>query len=313
MTKRNKTKRQASSSPEEVLVVRKTRLNNTKQQRTVQLSENGVQMDDECDSPRDSTDATVLSLSDLRKLIQQDITQANRQTMNRIDGVAARIDVAISKLQSDVEEMKNSQQFISDEFESVKNTLSGHDNAIRSMSDEINALKEDNSTLRTHLEEVNYEVNALKQRSLESHLLISNVIKTNDENLHDLVERISNYLNIPYNATNFLGVSRLASKNQKGVQPVLVRCINVCVKEQFMNAIKDRPLTCEEIGLGLKQQIYFNHHLTPINQRILGAARKFRKDHHYRFVWFSHGSVFIRKDENSKIIRVNDIQDLPTV
>lgn len=288
----------------------KTRFNKTKQQRTTKQSETGVLMDEESEPSMDSTDSTVLSLSDLRKLIQQDITQANHQTMNRIDGVANRIDIAIGKLQSDVEEMKNSQQFISDEFESVKNTLSGHDNALRSMSEEIHALKEDNCILRNHLEEVNYEVNALKQRSLESHLLISNVIKTNDENLNVLIERISNHLNVPYNATNFLGISRLASKNQKGVQPVLVRCINVSVKEQFMNAIKERPFTCEEIGLGLKQKIYFNHHLTPINQRILGAARKFRKDNNYRFVWFSYGSVFLRKDENSKIIRVNDIQDL---
>lgn len=313
MTRRNRTKRNASSSPEEVLPINKTRRNKLKQQCTVEQPGIGVQMDNECETSTGNMDSAVLSLGDLHKLIQQDITQANHKTMARIDGVASRIDGAISKLQSDVEEMKNSQQFISDEFEAVKSTLSGHDNAIRSMLDEIHALKKDNSSLRTYLEEMNFEVNALKQKSLESHFLISNVIKTNDENLHVLIERISNHLDIPFNASNFLGVSRMASKNQKGVQPVLVRSVNVRVKEQFMNAVKDRPFTCEEIGLGLKQQIYFNHHLTPSNQRILGAARKFRKEHNYRFVWFSHGSVFIRKDENSKIIRVHDIHDLPTV
>ncbi|XP_062541487.1 uncharacterized protein LOC134209522 [Armigeres subalbatus] len=231
--------------------------------------------------------------------------------MQRIDDVASRIDGAISKLQSDVEEMKDSQQFISNEFESVKHTLSEHDNEIRSTSEQIKCLKEDNSTLRNHMEELNYEVNVVKQKSLESNFLISNLIKTNDENLCMLVESIARLLDIPFNAANILGVSRLSSKNQKDIQPVLVRCTTVYVKEQFMNAIKGRPITCEEIGLGVKQQIFINHHLTSINQRILGATRKFKKDYNYRFVWFANGSVFLRKDENSKIIRVNDVHDLP--
>lgn len=317
MKKHNKTKRPASSSPEDVIVQSKTRACKIKQQRTMAQQRNVVQMGKGSDAAKvitseDNTDSSVLSLTELRKLIQQDIAQANSRTMTCIDGVAKRIDGAISKLQLDVDEIKSSQQFISDEFESVKKTLSEHSNDIRSTTEDINTLKGENCTLRNQLDELYCEVNALKQKSLESNFLISNMIKTNDENLGVLLERIARLLNIPYDAANVLGISRLASKNQKDIQPVLVRCSNIAFKDQFMSAFKERPVACDEIGLGVNQRIYINHHLTPSNQRILGAARKFRKDHNYRFVWFSNGFVFLRKDENSKIIRVSNIYELPS-
>lgn len=59
----------------------------------------------------DDSSSPDLSLSDLRKLIQQDIAQANNRTMSRIDGVASSIDGKINKLQSDVEEMKSTIHF----------------------------------------------------------------------------------------------------------------------------------------------------------------------------------------------------------
>lgn len=218
MTKHSKTKRQASNSPEDVTVQSKTRSYKLKQQRTMDQHKNVAQMGNyDAGTPahvEDDSSSPVLSLSDLRKLIQQDIAQANNRTMSRIDGVASSIDGKINKLQSDVEEMKSSQQFISDEFESVKRTLSEHENVIRSRTEVINGLKEENNILRHHLDTLNFEVNILKQKSLESNFLISNMIKTNDENLYLLIERIANHLNIPFDASNILDATRLASKNQ---------------------------------------------------------------------------------------------------
>lgn len=86
------------------------------------------------------------------------------------------------------------------------------------------------------------------------------MIKTNDENLYLLIERIANHLNMPFDASNILDATRLASKNQKDVQPALVCCVNTNVKYEFMNAFKEKPIMCDEIGLGVKQHFFINHH-----------------------------------------------------
>lgn len=58
----------------------------------------------------------------------------------------------------------------------------------------------------------------------------------------------------------FLMLLDLHRRIKMKVQPVLIRCVNTNVKYEFMNAFKEKPIMCDEIGLGVKQHFFINHH-----------------------------------------------------
>lgn len=296
-----------SSSPSEVESVVTQRNKQTK----MNTRSGRVQVDEVFDASSSADEgATNISLNDLHKLIRKDILKASDQTNARINEISVQIKQSVSKLEDEMESIKTSQQFISDEFEAVKTSIAGQKEDIVSLKNELKTVKAECITTQHNLEELNFELNALKQTNLDGHLLISNVIKAAEENLGHLLQSIFTMLNINCSAEDILSVKRLSSTNQTGIHPILVCFSSLTMKEKIMKAARQRPINCDEIGLGVSQRIYFNHHLTPANQRLLGAARKYKRQHNFMFVWYANGGIFLRKDANSRAFKVNDIRDL---
>lgn len=255
-------------------------------------------------------DEMSISLNELRQLIRNDILEASDKTNSRIDEMSVQIKQSITKLETEIDDIKVSQQFISNEFEALKISVSDQKEDIISLKREVSVVKTDCVTTHQNVEELNYELNVLKQSSLESHMLISNVIKAAEENIEQLLHDMFTLLGIVCNVESVLSMGRLSSSNQQGIQPILVRFACVSTKEKVLKAARDRPIFCDEIGLGVKQRIYFNHRLTPANQRLLGATRRYKKQNNFKFAWFSNGEIFLRKDESSRAIKITDIRDL---
>lgn len=302
MTGGHKNKRKLCKSPSEVV----TRI--SKQTRMNTRSSTQDQENDGSGASNDNVEN--ISLHDLHKLIRKDILNASDKTNARINEISIQIQQSVSKLENEMEDIKASQQFISDEFEAVKTVIATHKEDIVSLKNNVQAVKHECTTNQHNLEELNFELNALKQANLEGHLLISNVIMAAGENLSNLLQSMFTLLNINCGTEDILTLKRLSSANHSGIPPILVRFGSVSKKENIMSAARQRPINCDEIGLGVKQRIYFNHHLTSANQRLLGVARKYRKQHNFKFVWYANGDIFLRKDENSKAYKVTDIRDL---
>lgn len=302
MTRNKKTKRQLSESPNESVAKNSTR----KQRRDdTEVSQIGNDESSEVDDD--------LSLADLYKMIKQEIVKANEETKTRINVVAAEINQSVSQLRADVETIKSSQEFLSNEFEGMKNSISCNKSSIASLGRDVSRINETCTNNEKHIEELNYELNFLRQTTMEGHLLICNVIRTTDEKLMDVFNAILNNLDVQCKAEDVLGIARLSSSNKGGMQPILVRFSNSCMKDRIMKAARDHPITCDAIGLGVNQRVYFNHRLTNANRHLLGEARKFKREHNFKFVWYSNGEIFLRKDENSRAIRVSDLSVLSSI
>jgi putative hemolysin len=56
--------------------------------------------------------------------------------------------------------------------------------------------------------------------------------------------------------------------------------------------------------------IYVNEHLTASNKNLFWLARN-TKQLGYKYCWTKGGKIFIRKDEESRVIRVTKTSDIP--
>ncbi|CAG9138719.1 unnamed protein product [Plutella xylostella] len=90
-------------------------------------------------------------------------------------------------------------------------------------------------------------------------------------------------------------------------------------KEKFLNAIKmfnkNKPkgekLNTGPLQIqGPRKPVYLSESLTFKTQKLFYMARELQKNCNYAFCWTSHGSVYLRKEENGPLIRVLNEADL---
>ena len=51
-------------------------------------------------------------------------------------------------------------------------------------------------------------------------------------------------------------------------------------------------------------------HLTPKKQNLLFEAKKFKERNHYHFCWTKKSTIYLRKDESSRVIKISDTDTL---
>ena len=51
-------------------------------------------------------------------------------------------------------------------------------------------------------------------------------------------------------------------------------------------------------------------HLTPKIQNVFSEAKKFKTDHHFEFCWAKNSCVYLRKDRDSRVLKIKDVEDL---
>ena len=52
--------------------------------------------------------------------------------------------------------------------------------------------------------------------------------------------------------------------------------------------------------------IFINEHLSPSNRQLFALASQKKYTLNFKFLWTRNGSVYMRKDEHSEIIPIND-------
>lgn len=57
-------------------------------------------------------------------------------------------------------------------------------------------------------------------------------------------------------------------------------------------------------------KVFLNHDLTKSNLELYKAARIFKNENSYKFIWVTNGNIMLRKDENSKVVIIESIEQL---
>lgn len=93
---------------------------------------------------------------------------------------------------------------------------------------------------------------------------------------------------------------------------IIVKFTRRITKDQLLAAVRARRgLTTADIGLaGPATNIYVGDHLTPSNKLLLKQARQLKVDLNYSFLWIRDCKIFLRKNDKSKVIRVQNQSDL---
>lgn len=97
-------------------------------------------------------------------------------------------------------------------------------------------------------------------------------------------------------------------------KPIICKFTRRLAKEVVMARRKD---ACKPnpVNLGLPDRTSLSSvrlfdHLTPKMQNVFSEAKKFKTDHHFEFCWAKNSCVYLRKDRDSRVLKIKDVEDL---
>jgi len=83
------------------------------------------------------------------------------------------------------------------------------------------------------------------------------------------------------------------------------------MRRNLIRNVKSVKLTADRISSSWqKENIYINGRLTKLKRTLFYRAKTAAKEKDYKFVWLSNADILVRKNENTKIIKIKSPQDI---
>lgn len=217
----------------------------------------------------------------------------------------------INELESYIGELKTSLNFISAQYDDMSVDFKKHLNTMTEMR---------SSSDDKQLAYLQSKVNMLENISRSHNLEIQSVPERKNENILGIVRSLFDKLSLQFSEDSVSFCSRVPKMNNKSDRPrnIIVtlqsprhRDLVLSAAHRYNKLHSKDMLNSLDLGVsGEKTLIYIAEHLTPECKAIYAAARKFKKEKQYKYVWVKYGKVFLRKNDTSSAIYVKQVDVL---
>lgn len=198
-------------------------------------------------------------------------------------------------------------QFLEKSFAVFKNTIV--EVIKKEFKVEIDELKKKVKYLEGQLENS-------EQYNRANNLLISGVPENKNENIYDILCKISVTAGCKITREDVDFASRISPRvNQNATngkqRNIIVKFTHRYLKDDLLAAIKKRKgMFVSDLQLPGAGRIYLNEHLTPKNQHLLKQCKDIKKDKKILYCWVRNCKVYIRVSDTSPRIYIADQDDV---
>uniref|UniRef100_A0A1E1W9J6 FP protein C-terminal domain-containing protein n=1 Tax=Pectinophora gossypiella TaxID=13191 RepID=A0A1E1W9J6_PECGO len=188
----------------------------------------------------------------------------------------------------------------------------------------IQQLESERKDDKKYIQLLEDRVESLERRNRASGIEIRNVPKTTPERVPEskeefckLVKSMGTTLKIKIEDSDIKDVYRLSGKDF--TKPVITEFASVIMKERVLSAVKqfnkgksnENKINTTHLGLlNPSRPVYVSEALTSKSQKLYYLARNFQKVNEYSFCWTSRGIVYLRKEVQSPLIKIESEADL---
>jgi len=110
---------------------------------------------------------------------------------------------------------------------------------------------------------------------------------------------------------NVVNAFRIQSKFNKRTNKFVAELTLKQCKKPFIETARKTKLTGIKVDSNWKNDaIYINENLTQFNRNLFFKTKSFARDFGYKSVWFKDAKIFIKKDENSRAVLVDNDSSL---
>ncbi|KAJ8719996.1 hypothetical protein PYW07_012039 [Mythimna separata] len=210
-----------------------------------------------------------------------------------------------------IRKLETSVQFLSDEFDQIKNELQEY----KSTNQRI--LKE-NELLKHSVSDLSIRVNLLEQNTRQQNIEINGVPENKSENLINTVMQLGKAVSSAIKENCIISAVRVRKLDPQSTSPraIIVKTNSASTRDEILASVMnynkkhpDNKLNSHILGYGgAKKPVYVSEHLSPLNKQIHAAARKAARIKEYKYVWVRDGRILVRKNDGIQAKQVRSLE-----
>jgi len=136
---------------------------------------------------------------------------------------------------------------------------------------------------------------------------VTGIPKTTNEDCISIIEEIGNKTNTELKVIEAYRINSFTSKHNI----ITAKLATLDMRKNLIRNGKSLKLTADIlINSWPKEKIFINERITKSKRALFAQTRSAAKEKLYKFVWLSNADILVRKNEDSKIIKIKSPQDI---
>lgn len=170
---------------------------------------------------------------------------------------------------------------------------------------------------KDYIIELEDRIEDLQRCSRKNKIEIKNVPRKNQETRDDLINMVlslAKNINLDMSKRDIKDIFRTQGKKEGLISPpIVVELDSAILKQDLLKSTKSFNIKNKHTKLQAKHlaitsngdvPVFISEQLTPRNARLFYLARDLAKSKQYKFCWTTFGRVFLKRDENAKVVLV---------
>ncbi|KAG7310294.1 hypothetical protein JYU34_003049 [Plutella xylostella] len=202
---------------------------------------------------------------------------------------------------------------ITSSLKTIESSLSFLAEQYEDMRKKMEDMERENKKDKEYICILENKVEELQKSQRKCSLELKNVPKLSTETkstLIDMATNLSKSLKIELSSNDIKDIYRTSAKGDKA--PIVMELSSYIQKTNLIKGAKsynsqNKNNRLSTLNLGMKcdsTPIFLSDHLTQKGNRLFYLERELSKAQNLKFCWTNLGNVFIRKDENSPIVKI---------
>lgn len=200
----------------------------------------------------------------------------------------------------EMKDLKQTVQFLSDKYDKLLDELKN-----------FKEVKENYEKIIVKTVSLENRVNELEQYSRGKNLEIKGVEENVNENLKQVIINIATKMgDLEIDERDIDIVHRVGSINNRSPKDIVVQFRDRSTRNKLLAKKKVKIISTEITKGRSDSQVYINEHLTQFNKQLFWETKMKSKVTNYKYIWVKDGKIFGRKDDNERVIRIRNEEDL---
>ncbi|KAJ0178431.1 hypothetical protein K1T71_006254 [Dendrolimus kikuchii] len=162
------------------------------------------------------------------------------------------------------------------------------------------------------------KIEDIQKSSIKTNFVLKNVPKLQSESKEDLISMtlsLAESIGCTFGKADIRDIYRIRPKKADAPNsPIVVESSSTLIKQDFLKLTKafnvkhKNMLRAKHLGMRKSEDtpVFVADHLTAKGSRLYFLARDLIKSKTFKFCWTAYGKVYIRKDENARIILIKN-------
>lgn len=207
---------------------------------------------------------------------------------------------------------ENSLAFNSKQMDDILTAYKEMKNTVQKLEVKQQKMERENSELKKSVRELKGQMIERDQRALERNLEIKGIPETIVEP-KQIMNALCRKAGVTTPAEHTYLVERI--KNGQAEKPkntVIIKFESKIVRDSIFKSCKGkRPQLSDFTGnTSDNSAVYINEQLTPFNRKLFYEANLIKKEKNYAYLWFTDNKLLLKKTQDSRPLRVYDVEDM---